>query len=173
MSKVRADVSVPAERIRDAIFVVGEKKVMLDADLATRYGVETRALIQAVKRNQSRLPVDFMFQMTYGEFSALKSQTVISKPGRGGRRSNPYVFTEHGAIQASNVLNSTQAIDTGVYVVRAFVQLRETLASHADLARQVRALEHRTTGQSRIVLRGAHMNEKSDSMEKKSTPGAR
>jgi len=86
MSKVRADVSVSAERIRDAIFVVREQKVMLDADLATRYGVETRALIQAVKRNQSRLPVDFMFQMTDGEFSALKSQTVISKPRRGGRR---------------------------------------------------------------------------------------
>jgi hypothetical protein len=143
MSKVRADVSLPAERIRDVIFVVREQRVMLDADLAALYGVETRALIQAVKRNQSRFPVDFMFQLSDAEFAALRSQTVISNTGRGGRRSNPYVFTEHGAIQASNVLSSRQAIEMGVYVVRAFVQLRETLASHAELARQLRALEVR------------------------------
>ena len=84
---------------------------MIDADLAELYGVETRALIQAVKRNLERFPAEFMFQLNAEESEALRSQTVISKPGRGGRRYAPYAFTEHGAIQASNVLNSPRAIE--------------------------------------------------------------
>jgi hypothetical protein len=125
--------------------MVRGEKVILDTTLAALYGVETRVLIQAVKRNQARFPADFMFQLNDEEHAALRSQSVISNSGRGGRRYAPYVFTEHGAIQASNVLSSPRAIEMGLYVVRAFVQLRETLASHKDLARELRALEMRVT----------------------------
>ena len=113
-------------------------------DLAELYGVETRMLVQAVKRNLERFPADFMFQLSTEESESLRSQTVISKPGRGGRRYAPYAFTEHGAIQASNVLNSTRAIEVGLYVVRAFVQLREVLATHKDLATKLATLERQT-----------------------------
>lgn len=120
------------------------QKVIIDADLAELDGVETRALIQAVKRNLERFPADFMFQLSTEESESLRSQTVISKPGRGGRRYAPYAFTEHGAIQASNVLNSPRAIEVGLYVVRAFVQLREVLATHKDLAAKLATLERHT-----------------------------
>ena len=120
------------------------QKVIIDADLAELDGVETRALIQAVKRNLERFPADLMFQLSTEESESLRSQTVISKPGRGGRRYAPYAFTEHGAIQASNVLNSPRAIEVGLYVVRAFVQLREVLTTHKDLAAKLAALERHT-----------------------------
>ena len=97
---------VPIARIENRIRVICGHKVMIDVDLAELCGVETRALIQAVKRNLERFPAEFMFQLNAEESEALRSQTVISKPGRGGRRYAPYAFTEHGAIQASNVLNS-------------------------------------------------------------------
>ena len=135
---------VPIARIENRIRVIRGHKVIIDADLAELYGVETRALIQAVKRNLERFPAEFMFQLNAEETEALRSQTVISKPGRGGRRYAPYAFTEHGAIQASNVLNSPRAIEVGVYVVRAFVQLREVLATHKDLAAKLATLERQT-----------------------------
>ena len=141
-------VVIPTTHIVGRIFIVRQQKVILDTDLAELYGVETRALIQAVKRNAERFPADFMFQLNADEINALRSQTVISKPPkpqRGGRRYAPYVFTEHGAIQASNILMSPRAIEMGLYVVRAFVQLREALTSHKDLARELRALEIRVT----------------------------
>ena len=134
----------PIARIENRIRVIRGHKVIIDADLAELYGVETRALIQAVKRNLERFPAEFMFQLNAEETEALRSQTVISKPGRGGRRYAPYAFTEHGAIQASNVLNSPRAIEVGVYVVRAFVQLREVLATHKDLAAKLATLERQT-----------------------------
>jgi len=136
---------VSTELITERIFIARGQKVMLDTDLAALYGVETRSLIQAIKRNQERFPADFVFQLNAEENDALRSQSVIPKQGRGGRRYAPYVFTEHGAIQASNVLSSPRAIEMGVYVVRAFVQLREALASNKELARQLRALEVRVT----------------------------
>ena len=138
-------IPIAAAQIAGQIFMVRGEKVILDTTLAALYGVETRVLIQAVKRNQARFPADFMFQLNDEEHAALRSQSVISNSGRGGRRYAPYVFTEHGAIQASNVLSSPRAIEMGLYVVRAFVQLRETLASHKDLARELRALEMRVT----------------------------
>ena len=136
--------TVPIARIESRILPIRSHKVILDSDLAELYGVETRALIQAVKRNLERFPVDFMFQLSTEESESLRSQTVISKPGRGGRRYAPYAFTEHGAIQASNVLNSPRAIEVGLYVVRAFVQLREVLATHKDLAAKLATLERQT-----------------------------
>ncbi|MDX6611451.1 MAG: hypothetical protein QOD75_637 [Blastocatellia bacterium] len=114
--------------------------MILDSNLAWLYGVERRALIQAIKRNPKRFPSDFMFQLKAKEFDVLRSQFVISK-GRGGRRYLPYAFTEHGSIMAANVLNSDRAVQTSVQVVRAFVKLRQMLAANADLARKLEGLE--------------------------------
>jgi hypothetical protein len=122
------------------------EKVLLDADLGNLYGVVTKRLNEQVRRNPTRFPPDFMFQLTDQEFSRLRSQFATSKmhPGRGGRRYLPYAFTEHGALMAANLLNSSRAIEVSVYVVRAFVRLRETLAAHKDLARKLEELERKT-----------------------------
>jgi hypothetical protein len=129
------------ERISRSILVVRSHRVLLDEDLAALYGVVTKVLIQAVKRNPARFPADFLFQLTAKEWNALRSQIVTSKPGRGGRRYRPFAFTEHGAIQAANVLNSPHAVAMGLYVVRAFVQLREVFASNKDLVHKLAVLE--------------------------------
>ena len=136
---------VPIACIENRILVIRSHKVMIDSDLAELYGVETRVLNQAVKRNLERFPADFMFQLSAEELDQWRSQIVISNPGaRMGLRRSPFAFTEHGAIQASNVLNSPRAIEMGVYVVRAFVQLREVLATHKDLAAKLATLERQT-----------------------------
>ncbi len=119
------------------------QRVILDRDLATLYGVTTARLNEAVKRNSGRFPEDFMFRLTVAERGALMSQIATSKPGRGGHRKLPWAFTEHGAIQAANVLNSPRAIEMGVYVVRAFVKLRALLASNKELAQRLDTLEAR------------------------------
>lgn len=135
---VRADAIVPS------IVRLRGQKVLLDADLAHLYGVETRALVQAVKRNQQRFPEDFMFQLTAGETEALRSQFVISNaPGRGGRRYAPYAFTEQGVAMLSSVLKSPRAIAVNVEIMRAFVQLREMLASNRELKHKLDELERR------------------------------
>jgi ORF6N domain len=136
---------VPAELITEHIFIVRGQKVILDSDLAALYEVPTKRFNEAVKRNAAKFPADFMFTLTSEEFASLRSQiaTSNSSPGSGGRRYSPFVFTEHGAIMAATLLNSSRAIDVSVYVVRAFVQQRELLASNKDLARQLRALEQR------------------------------
>ena len=126
------------------ILVVRGQRVLMDSDLAELYGVETRILNQAIKRNLDRFPVDFMFQLDQEEFTNLKSQIVISS--WGGRRALPLVFTEHGAIMAASVLNSPRAIEMSVYVVRAFVQLRAVLVDHKALADKLAALERRVSG---------------------------
>jgi len=113
---------------------------MLDADLAKLYGVETRVLIQAVKRNSSRFPADFMFPLSNAEAKALRSQTVISNKGRGGRRYLPLVFTEQGVAMLSSVLKSERAVEINIQIMRAFVRLREMIASNKDLARKLDAL---------------------------------
>ena len=120
------------------------QRVMLDADLAELYGVETRALVQAVKRNVERFPADFMFQLSREEFSVLKSQSVMSKPGRGGRRTAPYAFTEQGVAMLSSVLTSARAIAVNIEIMRAFIRLRELVASHQELAKRLAELEERT-----------------------------
>jgi len=114
---------IPAERVERAIRMVRGYKVLLDADLARMYEVETRELIQAVKRNIERFPADFMFQLTVEEFERLRSQTVISKPtGRGGRRGPPYAFTEQGVAMLSSVLHSPRAVQVNIEIMRAFVR---------------------------------------------------
>ncbi len=141
MPKSRAPVSVGG--ITRAILVLRGQRVILDADLATIYAVSTGRLNEAVKRNAERFPEDFMFRLSAAEHATLISQIATSKRGRGGRRKLPWAFTEHGAIQAANVLNSSRAAAIGVYVVRAFVQLRELLSSNQELTRQFAQLEAR------------------------------
>jgi hypothetical protein len=128
------------EPIEKRIYTVRGQRVMLDSDLATAYGVTTKALNQAVKRNCEKFPTDFAFQLTVDETTALRSQIVTSK-GRGGRRYLPYVFTEHGAIMAANVLNSKQATQMSVFVVRAFIKMRAVLSDNRELACKLAELE--------------------------------
>jgi hypothetical protein len=134
-------VSVPVDGIARSIFILRDQRVILDRHLAAIYGVTTGRLNEAVKRNAKRFPEDFMFQLTAEDIENLRSQIAISS--WGGRRYHPFVFTEHGAIQAANVLNGARAVEMGVYVVRAFVQLRELLVSNASLARKLDELERK------------------------------
>jgi hypothetical protein len=125
---------------------------MLDVDLATLYGVTTKRLNEQVSRNVRRFPKDFMFQLTDSELQTLRSQIATSKPQRGGRRTRPYAFTEHGAIMLASVLNSDSAVAASVQVVRAFVRLRLAVASHAELARKLDAMERKYDAQFRVVF---------------------
>lgn len=144
---------VPVEHIARSILVLRGHKVILDADLAALYGVETRRLNEQVKRNIERFPEDFMFQLSAEEWNALRSQIAILKTGRGQHRKyRPLAFTEHGAIQAANVLNSPRAVEMGVYVVRAFVRMREILATHKALARKLAELEQRIDAQDETIV---------------------
>jgi hypothetical protein len=139
------------EAIEKLIYLIRGERVMLDQDLATLYGVGTKALIQAVSRNRNRFPSDFMFQLSFQEFSALRSQIVTAK-GRGGRRTPPYVFTEHGVAMLSSVLRSENAVEINIHVVRTFVRLRQLIASHAGLAEKLEHLEQKYDGQFRVVF---------------------
>jgi hypothetical protein len=133
---------IAADQIARAILIVRGQRVILDRDLAAIYRSTTKRLNEQVKRNRDRFPEDFMFQLTAEEAERSRSQIATLKSGRGQNiKYRPYAFTEHGAIQAANVLNSARAIAMGVYVVRAFVQLRELLASNTALARKLNELE--------------------------------
>ena len=135
-------IAIPVERIERAIFLIRGQKVMLDADLADLYGVPTKRLNEQVKRNPGRFPEDFMFQLTLEE----KAEVVASCDHLGRLRFSsalPYAFTEHGAIMLASVLNTPRAMEASVFVVRAFVKLREMLATHKDLARKVDKLERK------------------------------
>lgn len=144
---------VPAERIERIIFLFRGHKVMLDADLASLYGVKTKALNQAVSRNIGRFPPDFMFQLNEEEAVRLRSQIVTLKPGRGQHRKYlPYAFTEQGVAMLSSVLKSERAVQVNVEIMRAFVRLRGLLASNADLARKLALLERKYDGQFKIVF---------------------
>jgi len=140
MPKRPAMLSVPVE---SRILIVRRQRVMLDSDLAELYGVTVKRLNQQVNRNQERFPADFMFQLTSTEDKALRLQIATSKKGRGGRRYLPYAFTEHGAIMAATVLNSPQAVEMSVFVVRAFVRMREMLAKNRQLAAKINELDRR------------------------------
>ena len=153
MAKTIEGQLVPLERIESRIFVLRGHRVMLDRDLAGLYGVATRVLNQAVKRNKDRFPEDFMFRLTKEESSlvlASRSQTVTLKRGQNIKYA-PHVFTEHGAVMLANVLRSRVAIRASIQVVRAFVHLRQMLASHDDLARKIDAIE-RCVGRHDVEL---------------------
>ena len=137
------------ETITQCIFMLRGQKVLLDTDLATLYGVETRRLNEQVRRNWERFPHDFIFELTQDEFSNLKSQNATSS--WGGRRKLPLAFTEHGAIMAASILSSPRAVEVSVYVVRAFVQLRELVATHQNLAKRLDVLERRLEEKTELV----------------------
>lgn len=136
---------VSTEAITNQIYFVRGKKVILDSDLSELYGVLTKRLNEQVRRNIDRFPDDFMFRLTKEEYAHLRSQIATSSdlPGHGGRRTLPFVFTEHGAIMAATVLNSKQAVEVSIFVVRAFVQLREILAGHKQFVHRLDELEKR------------------------------
>ena len=139
MPNSQSALAIPVE---SRIFVLRQQKVILDRDLAELYGVPVKRLNEQVKRNRERFPDDFMFQLTKAEEANLQGQTS-AKPGRGGRRYAPYAFTEHGAIMAATVLNSERAVEMSVFVVRAFVRLREILSTNQQLAGKIDELEQR------------------------------
>lgn len=148
----KALVNIPPERIEKSILVIRGEKVILDSDLAVLYGVTTTRLNEQVKRNGERFPAEFAFRLTKQEFTHLMSQSAISSSKHGGRRKLPYVFTEHGAIMAANVLSSKRAVEASVQVVRAFVRLRQMLASNAELALKLDELERKYDHQFKIVF---------------------
>jgi hypothetical protein len=160
---------VPVDQIARSIHVVRGHRVMLDADLAALYGVSTKRLNEAVKRNRGRFPEDFLFRLTDEELARLRSQSATSnvtaqdqplryqigtsnRSGRGGRRYLPYAFTEHGTVMLASVLNSPIAVEASIQVVRAFIQLRGMLAAHADLVRKLADLERRYDTRFRVVF---------------------
>jgi hypothetical protein len=139
MPKTKA-LTIPVE---SRILVLRQQKVILDSDLAELYGVTVKRLNQQVQRNQERFPADFMFRLSAKEDEILRLQIATSSSGHGGRRHLPYAFTEHGAIMAATVLNSPKAVEMSVFVVRAFVRLREMLANNRQLASKIDELEKR------------------------------
>ena len=150
---------LPLETIVQRILLLRAEKVLLDADLAALYGVETKVLLQTVKRNLERFPEDFMFQLDAGEWAALRSQLVTSneKPaGRGGRRYAPYAFTEQGVAMLSSVLNSPQAIQVNIAIMRAFVKLRETLVTNRELAFQFEELARKVDSHDQAIAGSIH-----------------
>ena len=151
MAKKSNAALVPPERIERSILMVRGEKVLLDADLADLYGVETKALTRAVRRNMERFPDDFMFQLTADEFHDLRRHSGTSSQW-GGRRYAPYAFTEQGVAMLSSVLRSPRAVAVNVEIMRAFVRLRRMLSSNAELARRLDALEQKYDAQFKVVF---------------------
>ena len=152
MSRKRTRSLIPAERIERSILFIREHKVLLDSDLAAIYGVTTARLNQQVRRNIDRFPEDFAFVLSTAEFADLKLQFATSSSGWGGRRTPPFVFTEHGAVMAASVLNTPIAVAASIEVVRTFVRLRQLLTSNAALARRLDELETQYDAQFKVVF---------------------
>jgi hypothetical protein len=142
---------VDVQKIESLIYLIRGQKVMLDADLAELYGVETRVLKQAVRRNRNRFPSDFMFELTNEENRSLRSQNVILKRGRYSKYL-PFAFTEQGVAMLSSVLNSERAIEVNIAIMRVFVRLREMMATHKELALKLRELESRIQDHDEQIL---------------------
>jgi len=142
---------IPVEVVENRIYLIRGQKVMLSQHLSELYQVETRALVQAVKRNSERFPEDFMFQLSDKEFADLKSQIVISSWG-GSRRAKPYAFTEQGVAMLSSVLNSKRAIQVNIQIMRVFTKFRQILLSNKDLRRELEELKRITDERFRIVF---------------------
>jgi hypothetical protein len=143
---------IPEFAVESRILFLRQQRVILDADLAELYGVPVKVLNQQIKRNRERFPSDFVFQITAKDYEGLRSQIVTSKKSRGGRRYMPYAFTEHGAIMAATVLNSERAVHMSVFVVRAFVRLRDMLATNRRLAGKIDELENRLDTSDSLIL---------------------
>jgi len=143
---------VPQQFIETKILIIRARKVMLDRDLAIPYGVETRMLNQAVKRNIKRFPEDFMFQLTKEEMANWKSQVVMSNRDKMGLRRRPYAFTENGVAMLSSVLNSERAIQVNIQIMRTFTKIREMLATHKELRKKIEEMEKRYNFQFKAVF---------------------
>ena len=154
MSIQSTDITLPLEEIKNCILTLRDERVMLDEHLAVLYGVETKVLVQAVKRNIDRFPIDFMFQLTKDERQILRSQIVTSS--WGGRRYSPYVFTEQGIAMLSSVLRSQQAIQVNIEIMRAFVHLRKTIDSHKELRQKIENLEKKFDKNFKVVFETIH-----------------
>lgn len=169
MKDKESHVVILEERIEKKIYLIRGQKVMLDHDLAEIYEVETKQLVRAVKRNISRFPEDFMFRLSYPEVRNLKCQNGTSSlqadaiitnsaseslrfSAHGGARTLPYAFTEHGIVMLSSVLRSDRAVAVNIQIVRTFIRLRQLLASHVELAKQLTALENRYDAQFKVVF---------------------
>jgi hypothetical protein len=133
---------VPIEQF-PSIHTFRGAKVVLDGELAKLYGVSTKRLLEQMRRNADRFPPDFCFQLEIQEMAALRSQIATSKRGRGGRRYSPWVFSEHGALMAANVLNSSHAVQMSIFIVRAFLRMREELASGAGILKRLAAIDRK------------------------------
>jgi hypothetical protein len=157
--------------IEKRIFVVRERQVMLDEDLADLYGVETRRLIEQVKRNRDRFPGDFMFQLSKAEAAILRSQIAISNSGSGGRRYAPYVFTEQGVAMLSGVLRSKRAVAVNIAIMRAFVELRRAAVSYAAIEKRLCQLERDTS--SRLGQHDERLDEIFKTLRQLISPPAR
>ena len=143
---------IPSEVIESKILLIRKQKVILDRDIAALYGVSTKRLNEQIKRNFDRFPEDFMFQLTTEEEKSLRSQFATSKKGRGGQRFRHYAFTEHGALMLSSVLKSAIATQVSIKIVRAFVRLRNLLATHKELADKIEELEQKYDYQFQCVF---------------------
>ena len=144
--------AIALDAIAQRIFEIRGQRVMLDADLAALYGVLNKALLQAVKRNPDRFD-DFVFQLSHDEWASLRSQFVTSNTGRGGRRSTPYAFTEHGALMLSSVLNSARAKEVSRMIIRSFVWMRQAVPAYKELAAKLAELEE-TVGKHDVAIGG-------------------
>lgn len=150
MPKRKTAALIPIGHVAQSIFILRGQRVLMDSDLAMLYGVETRRLNEQVRRNRDRFPSDFIFELSGKEFTNLKSQSATSS--WGGRRKLPLAFTEHGAIMAATVLNSPRAVEMTIYVVRAFVQLRDLLASNRLLAEKFAELERKVSSHDQAII---------------------
>ncbi|HPI37690.1 MAG TPA: ORF6N domain-containing protein [Ignavibacteriaceae bacterium] len=143
---------IPPENIITRILLIREQKVILDRELALLYGVETRALKQAVRRNIKRFPEDFMFQLTTAEFKSWRSQTVMSNSDKKGLRHLPFAFTEQGVAMLSSVLKSERAIEVNILIMRAFVKLREIVSTHKKVEEKLKEIENRLGQHDKQIL---------------------
>jgi len=162
---------VPVAFIERRIYFIRGQKVMLDTDLAELYGVPTFRLNEQVKRNLRRFPGDFMFRLKPEQAECLTSQNAMSKDGRGGRRTMPYVFTEQGVAMLSSVLNSERAVQVNIAIMRAFVKLREVIATHKELAQKIAELEHKFQMHDAHIVCGLQLDKKK--IEPKPVPSKR
>lgn len=144
---------MPIERIEKVIYIIRDRKVILDQDLAALYGTETKQLNRAVVRNRKRFPEDFIFQLTKQEWTNLKCQIGTSSSGWGGKRKLPMAFTEHGVAMAANLLKSERAIAVSVEIVRAFIRMREFLSSQKEMGRELCNLKS-------FLLKHSHANDR-------------
>ena len=167
MSRKADAALVPKDRIVSKIYLIRDKKVMLDRDLAELYGVKTKALKQAVRRNIKRFPADFMFELTKKEFENWRSQFVTSNQDKMGLRYSPMAFTEQGVAMLSSVLNSDRAIQVNIQIMRTFSQLRQMLLTHEELKRKIETMERKYDSQFKVVFEALKQLIETESKPKK------